>query len=128
MAHYEEKLAHNPSGVLVYHPVGTRPFVFAKFFLIEFGTELLEAILAVYLLAQTRITSFAGRVGFVFVVGIVATIATNISYWNWYGFPSVYTASYICIQIVGFLLVAVVAAFLLPKWVSKSVQIDAEIT
>src|SRR5438093_12958657 len=26
MAHYEEKLARNPSGVLVYHPMGTRQF------------------------------------------------------------------------------------------------------
>src|SRR6266550_1171509 len=63
----------------------------------------------------TRIASFAGRVSFVLVAGILAAIATNVSYWNWYGFPSVYTASYMLIQIVGFFLVGVVAALLLPK-------------
>ena len=57
-----------------------------KLLTIEFATELLEAILAVFLLAQTRIASFGGRVGFVFVAGILAAIATNVSYWNWYGF------------------------------------------
>ena len=63
---------------------------------------------------KQRIASFAGRVGFVFVAGILAAIATNVSYWNWYGFPRVYTASYMLTQIVGFFLVGIVAAFVLP--------------
>ena len=69
----------------------------------------------VFLLAQTRIVSFAGRIGFVLVAGILAAISTNVSYWNWYGFPCVYTVSYMLIQIVGFLLVGIVAALVLPK-------------
>ena len=81
----------------------------------EFSTELLEAILVVFLLAQTRIGSFAGRVGFVLIAGILAAITTNVSYWNWYGFPGVYTASYMLIEIVGFFLVGVVAALMLRK-------------
>jgi len=78
-------------------------------------TEVLEAILVVFLLAQTRIVSFAGRVGFVLVAGILAAITTNVSYWNWYGFPSAYIASYMLIEIVGFFLVGIVAALLLPR-------------
>ena len=122
-----EKMAANPSGILMYHPAG-RPFTIGKWLGTEFFTELIEAILLVSVLAQTRVARFAGRIGVALVIGVLAAISTNVSYWNWYGFPSVYTASYMCIQIVGFLLVAVVAAFLLSKWVSKSVQIDAEIT
>jgi hypothetical protein len=114
MKHTAEKMAANPSGILMYHARG-RPFAIGKWLGIEFGTELLEAILVVFLLAQTRIVSFAGRVGFVLVVGILAAITTNVSYWNWYGFPGAYTASYMLIQIIGFLLVGVVAALLLPK-------------
>jgi hypothetical protein len=114
MKHMGEKIATNPSGILMYHPPG-RPLVLGKLLGIEFGTELLEAILVVFLLAQTRIASFAGRVGFVLVAGILAAIATNVSYWNWYGFPCVYTASYMFIQIVGFFLVGIVAAFMLRK-------------
>jgi len=114
MKHMAEKLAANPSGILMYHAPGLR-FELGKRLGIEFGTELLEAILVVFLLAQTRIASFAGRVSFVLIAGILAAIATNVSYWNWYGFPSVYTASYMLIQIVGFFLVGVVAALVLPK-------------
>jgi hypothetical protein len=112
-----EKMATNPSGILMYHAPG-RPFTIGKWLGIEFGTELLEAILVAFLLVQTRIVSFSGRVGFVLVAGILAAITTNVSYWNWYGFPCVYTASYMFIQIVGFLLVGVVAALVLPKGVS----------
>jgi hypothetical protein len=114
MKHMGEKIAANPSGILMYHAPG-RPLAFGKLLGVEFGTELLEAILVVFLLAQTRIASFAGRVGFVFVAGILAAIATNVSYWNWYGFPGVYTASYMLTQIVGFFLVGIVAAFMLRK-------------
>src|SRR5215472_10949227 len=52
------KAASSPSGLLMYHP--TRPFTFGKWMGIEFATELVEAILAVFLLAQTRIASFVG--------------------------------------------------------------------
>jgi len=78
-----------------------------------FSTEVLQAILVIWLLAQTRIGSFGGRVGFVLIAGILAAITTNISYWNWYGFPGVYTASYILIEIVGFVLVGVAAGLVL---------------
>ena len=114
MKHMGEKIATNPSGILMYHAPG-RQLMLGKLLGVEFGTELLEAILVVFLLAQTRIASFAGRVGFVLVAGILAAIATNVSYWNWYGFPCVYTAIYMFIQIVGFFLVGIVAAFMLRK-------------
>ena len=114
MKHMNEKIAANPSGILMYHAPG-RPFAFGKALGIEFGTEFLEAILVLFLLAQTRIASFAGRVGFVLVAGIMTTIATNVSYWNWYGFPGGYTAAYMLIQIVGFFVVGIVAALVLRK-------------
>ena len=114
MKRMSEKIAANPSGIRMYHAPG-RPFAFGKSLGIEFGTELLESISVVFLLAQTRIASFAGRVGFVFVAGILAAITTNVSYWNWYGFPSVYTASYMLIEIVGFILVGVAAGLVLRK-------------
>ncbi len=67
--------ASGPSGILMYHP--TRAFTFGKWMGIEFGTLLLEAILVVFLLAQTRIASFAGRVGFVFVAGANVSLGTG---------------------------------------------------
>jgi hypothetical protein len=108
-----EKMASGPSGLLIYNYA--RPFSFGKALTFEFITELVEAILVVFLLAQTTIASFVGRVGFVLVAGILAAIATNVSYANWYGFPCLYTASYMFVQIIGFLCVGIVAALVLPK-------------
>jgi len=114
MKQMQQRIAANPSGILMYHPPG-RPFAFGKSLVIEFSTEVLQAILVIWLLAQTRIGSFAGRVGFVLIAGFLAAITTNVSYWNWYGFPGVYTASYVLIEIVSFFLVGIVAALLLRK-------------
>ena len=114
MKQMQQRIAANPSGILMYHPPG-RPFAFGKSLVIEFSTEVLQAILVIWLLAQTRIGSFAGRVGFVLIAGFLAAITTNVSYWNWYGFPGVYTASYILIEIVGFVLVGVAAGLVLRK-------------
>jgi hypothetical protein len=108
-----EKAATGPSGVLVYHP--SRHFEFGKLLGVEFGTELLEAILIVFLLSQTTIESFGGRVGFVVVAGILAAVTTNIPYWNWYGFPSNYTAAYMLIEVMAFFWAGVIAALVLPK-------------
>jgi len=114
MKQMQKRIAANPSGIMMYHPPG-RPFAFGKALAIEFTTEVLQALLVIWLLAQTRIDTFAGRVGFVLIAGVLAAITTNISYWNWYGFPGVYTVSYILIEIIGFVLIGVIAALILRK-------------
>lgn len=115
MKDYEAKLEKNPSGLLLYHPAGSRTIDMPKHLTIEFITQLLEALLVVALLAQTSIVTFGGRVGFVTVAGIFAAITTNVSYWNWWGFPATYIASYMFIQIVGFFVLGLVAAFIFKK-------------
>jgi hypothetical protein len=120
MQQYEQKLAGNPSGLLLYHPPGAKGMSMGLL-LTEFITELVEALLVVFLLAQTSLTSFAGRVGFVTVAGILAAITTNIPYWNWYKFPTNYTIAYMVIEIVGFLCVGIVAAFTMKGGAAKSV-------
>jgi hypothetical protein len=114
MKQMQQRIAANPSGILMYHPPG-RQFAFGKTLAIEFGTEALQAILVIWLLAQTCIGTFAGRVGFVLIAGVLAAITTNVSYWNWYGFPGVYTTSYMLIEIIGFAVVGVVAGLMLRK-------------
>jgi hypothetical protein len=108
-----DKVATAPSGIVMYN--SARPFSFARYLTIEFITEVVEALLAVFLLAQTTTATFAGRVGFVTAAGVLAAIATNVSYWNWYGFPAVYTLSYMFIQIVGFVCAGLVAGLVLRR-------------
>jgi len=114
MKNYDAKLVSNPSGLLIYHPPGAKSLTTGQL-ATEFLVELLEAVLAVWLLAQTGITGLAGRIGFVATAGILASLPTNVSYWNWYGFPGNYTASYMAIQIVGFVVAGAVAALVLRR-------------
>jgi hypothetical protein len=62
------------------------------------------------LLGHTSISSFVGRWRFITIAGVLAAISTNISYWNWYGFPGSYTLSYICTVAMGFVFAGLVAA------------------
>jgi hypothetical protein len=114
MDQYKQKLAINPSGILIYHPPGATPITAGQLGT-EFLSELIESLLVVFLLAQARLTSFASRLGFVMVAGVLATIATNVSYWNWYGFPATYTAAYMITGIVGFICVGLVAATVMKE-------------
>src|SRR5256714_11182962 len=74
----EEQMASGAAGVLIYRP--KRIFNFPKRLVIQFATDVAEALLAVFLLAQTRITGFAGNVGFVLTAGILAALITNVPY------------------------------------------------
>src|SRR5215469_4839671 len=56
MKRYSERLATNPSGLLIYHPPGGRALTPGQL-VTEFITELMKALLAVFLLSQTRLSS-----------------------------------------------------------------------
>ena len=114
MDQYGRKLAANPSGVLIYFPPG-RSAMEPGQLVIEFVSEMLFSLLAIFLLAQTSIKTFAGRVGFVTMVGFLASIATNIPYWNWYGFPTNYTLASITMQVVGFAAAGAAAAVVMKN-------------
>jgi len=105
---YQKKVATGPSGMVVYFP--SRDFVFGKALAIEFVTQLIQTLIAVYLLSLTGIGTFGGRLGFFALVGLLAVVATNISYWNWYGFPTTYTCAYMFTEWVGYFCAGLVAA------------------
>ena len=108
-ARYEKKTAANPSGMLIYHPPGA-PAMTPGQLITEFAKEMLMALGAVLLLARTKIFEYSGRVGFLAAIGAIAAVGTNVSYWNWYGFPSSYTVAAILIEWGGFLVAGLIAA------------------
>ena len=119
MKEMNDRFAKSPSGLLVYYPAG-RQMNIGRLLGVEFATEFAEAFLVLFLLSQTVLAGFVQKFGFVFVAGILAAIATNISYWNWYGFPKHYIAAYMLIQVVGFAVVGLVAAPLVPTKSSRA--------
>lgn len=114
MKEYEKKLAASPSGILIYHPAGATGMTLARLGS-EFLTELIEAFLLVFLISRSRLSSFGSKVVFATLAGLLAAMATNIPYWNWYGFPVNYTVSYMTIEIVSFLIVGIVAGGMLKS-------------
>ena len=73
------------AGMLVYSPHA--PLTLSPRQLIaEFGLEIVESLLLAGLLALVA-GGFGPRVGAALLVGVVAAVTTNLSYWNWYGFP-----------------------------------------
>jgi len=102
------KVETGPSGLLVYHP--SLHFSFGKALVVELGTNIFQVLLAVILLGQTRIVNFVGRWRFITIAGLLAAIGTNVSYWNWYGFPGSYTLAYISTVAMGFVFAGLVAA------------------
>jgi hypothetical protein len=85
----EKMLANGPSGMLIYIP--SREFSFGRALGVEYATEFLQALIVAYLLSLTRAGTFAARLGFFAMAGLLVAIATNVSYWNWYAFPAAYT-------------------------------------
>lgn len=124
MQRYDQKLAANPSGLLVYHPPGAKGLTAAQLGT-EFLTELIEGLFLAFLLAQTDVKSFGSKLGFVVVAGLMAAITTNIPYWNWYGFPTDYTANYMMTQVVGYIVAGLVAIAVLGKGMAAGAMIAA---
>jgi hypothetical protein len=109
-----KKSSAGPRGILVYHPEGASPMS-ARQLITELEANIAEAMLAVWIISFAVGLSFGGRVFLGAIIGLAGSMMTNISYWNWYGFPGRYTAANMLIQVVGFAVVGLVAALMLPK-------------
>jgi len=58
---FAQKMARYPSGILMYNAAGSRSIAKSRWLLVDFLTELAQAILAVFLLSRTRLTTFGAR-------------------------------------------------------------------
>ena len=109
-----EEMKTKPSGLLLYKPAGAT-FNFAKNLAVQFLTDFVKLLLAVWLLAQTRLATLGGRLGFVVVVGVIAAIATNIPQWNWYGFPGDFALANVFMEVAGFFFAGLAIAFMFKR-------------
>jgi len=112
------KVETGPSGLLAYH--AALNFSFGRALGVELGTNILQVLLAVILLGQTSLVSFVARWRFITIAGVLAALSTNISYWNWYGFPGTYTLAYVCTVAMGFVFAGLVAAAIVKPGVAAT--------
>jgi len=112
-AQYQQKIETGPSGMLIYFP--KRDFSLGKSLAIEFLTQLVQVLIAVYLLSLVPVGTFGGRVSFFVCLGLLAAIASNVSFWNWYGFPLTYVFANIAMIWIGYLCAGLVASMVLRR-------------
>jgi hypothetical protein len=108
-----DKWQTGPAGILIFHPNGAESLS-ARQLLAEFGFDVVVMLLTAFLLAQAAgLKNYAGRLGFVTLMGLIPTLRSELPYWNWYGFPGVYTAAQFAVHLVGFLVGGFVLAWLI---------------
>jgi hypothetical protein len=108
------KYRTGPSGFLVFTP-GGRDIMTPVQLLGELGSNVLTALLAACLLTFVS-GKYLARVGFVTLLGLVGWLSINVSYWNWYNFPTDYTLASLVDELIGFLLLG----FILPAIVKPA--------
>jgi hypothetical protein len=114
MQEYEKKLAANPSGLLIYRRAGGLALEPTQL-VGELIAEIVMVLLGVWLLSKAALSSFGARLGFFCIIGLVASLWTNFSYWNWYTFPTSYTVTSVFTEFVGFLVAGLVIAGMLGR-------------
>jgi hypothetical protein len=115
MAVEAARMKANPSGLLIYRPPGAVAMD-PTTLIVEFVKEVLVSLIGAFLLSRAIVSGYAARAGFVALVGIAATLTTNVSYWNWYAFPADYTLAAMAIEVVGYLAAGLaIAAILKPR-------------
>ena len=106
----------HPSGMLLYRPAGKGmegmpPSMLLK----EFIKQLVETLIAAWIVSMIA-GGFGLRWAAVFGIYVCTAIATNVSYWNWYGFPADYTVAQIVIELVS----GVVAGAVISWWLGRA--------
>ena len=113
MRRWQEKYRRGPTGVIVFQPSG-REFG-PGLFLTELAGDIAGALLAAFLFAAAvgSLSSFVTRVLFVGAWSLVASADVQVSYWNWYRFPTNYTLATVADGFIGWLLVGAVLALII---------------
>lgn len=112
MAKMDARMKIEPFGIMAYQPPGA-PGMTPKLLVTEFAKQIVQSILLALLLSFALLATYWGRVGFVALIGVVSTLTTNVSYWNWYAFPTSYTLTNMFIEFAGFFVAGLVIAALL---------------
>jgi hypothetical protein len=93
----------SPHGLLLFHQPPAAMMTGGQLlreFLTNCTSSLIAAAMVSVLIGALR--SYSSRVLFVTMIGVSAVIAVNVPYWNWYEFPTAFTAAESVEHIVGF--------------------------
>jgi hypothetical protein len=116
MAQMTARMKVEPFGIMAYQPPGAVGGFSPLLLVREYAKELVQSVLAATLLSFALLATYWSRVGFVVAIGVISTMTTNLSYWNWYAFPTNYTLANMTIEVASFLAAGLaIAALLKPR-------------
>jgi hypothetical protein len=81
---------------------------------VELGLEIVESLLLAAAAALVA-GGFGARLGLAVLVGVIAAITTNLSYWNWYGFTLDYTLATGFTELMKYVIAGLVIALVLGR-------------
>jgi|ERR1051326_2640495 hypothetical protein len=103
-----DRMSHGP---LIFASVRLEPFgSMLRPLVFGFVTQLLEALLATFLLLQTSALSYGRRVTFLIVIGIIIFVGGHLDEWNWWSFSNAYIAMQAGAIVIGWILASFVMA------------------
>ncbi|MFN0277400.1 MAG: hypothetical protein ACKVRN_02245 [Pyrinomonadaceae bacterium] len=112
-AAFAAKYKEGPTAFLIYHPTG-EDLMSMKQFGVELGSNI-AAALVVGMILLLGAVSFSRGVTIATLVGLAGWLSINVSYWNWYRFPTNFVTPELIDQTVGWLLSGFVLAFILRR-------------
>lgn len=107
------KYKEGPTALLIYNPTGDEPMSPR-----QMGVELasnIAAALVVGMILSLGAVSFSRGVTITTLVGLAGWLSINVSYWNWYRFPTNFVTAELIDQIGGWLLAGFVLGFILRR-------------
>lgn len=112
-AAWAAKYKEGPTAILVYHPTG-EDALSMKQFGVELGSNIAAALVVGMILSLGSV-GFSRGVTIATLVGLAGWLSINVSYWNWYRFPTNFVTAELIDQIVGWLLAGFVLGFMLKR-------------
>ncbi|MBK8466236.1 MAG: hypothetical protein IPL32_10435 [Chloracidobacterium sp.] len=112
-AAWDAKYKEGPTAVVIYNPTGDEAFSFKRF-AVELSSNI-AAALVVGMILSLAVVGFSRGVTIATLVGLSGWLSINVSYWNWYRFPTNFVTAELIDQIVGWLLAGFVLGFILKK-------------
>jgi hypothetical protein len=115
-AQLTEAYTRYPHGILVLTPPGA-PFSFPRLLVMEALSNVVGALLVAFLMAAAAaaLGGWGKRVAFGATLGAFASLAIDLSYWNWYGFPGVTFAGAFVDSVIAWTIAALVIGWWLGR-------------